>query len=530
MIVPIGGRGVLFPGDNGGRWRLTIQQPARAQMTMKSAPYDLRRMSKAALAAVAIVLAVHGQCRADYPEKPIRLLLPFPAGGAVDFVARLVSARMADELGRPFVIENKAGAGGIIATDATAKATPDGYTLLLTTPNHTINAALNPKLPYDTERDLVPVSIWAEVPELLVSHPAAPFNSFAGFVEYARKNPGKLNYASAGNGTLPHVTMELLLRRSGIDVAHIPYRGAAPAMTDLLAGQVQLKMDTYATANQLVADGKLRALAYARRARSALMPNVPTVAEMGLAGYEGILWIGMMAPAGTPRQIVDRLAIAAQRATHARDLAERLKRDGVDPVGSTPEAFGALITREIREWRDLAQSSKITPRLTRPVPFSANKRKFSMPILTQGPDPNPKTPRLRTPPGACDAHIHLFGPAAKYPFAPDSPYTSHDALPETFIALQDKLGLESRRHRQSRRLWPQLSAACRHARALPRPLPRHRADAGRHRRVRVRPAHAARRARAAHDEREARPARSELFARDRRARGRARVARAVLSA
>jgi len=193
-----------------------------------------------------------------------------------------------------------------------------------------------------------------------VSHPAAPFDSFAGFVEYARRNPGKLNYASAGNGTLPHVTMELLLRRSGIDVAHIPYRGAAPAMTDLLAGQVQLKMDTYATANQLVADGKLRALAYARRARSALMPDVPTVAEMGLAGYEGILWIGMMAPAGTPRQIVDRLAIAARRATHAPDLAERLKRDGVDPVGSTPEAFGALITREIREWRDLAQSSKIT--------------------------------------------------------------------------------------------------------------------------------------------------------------------------
>jgi tripartite-type tricarboxylate transporter receptor subunit TctC len=138
-------------------------------------------MSKIALAAIAIVLAVQGRGRADYPEKPIRLLLPFPAGGAVDFVARLVSARMADELGRPFVIENKAGAGGIIATDATAKATPDGYTLLLTTPNHTINAALNPKLPYDTERDLVPVSIWAEVPELLVSHPAAPFDSFAGW-------------------------------------------------------------------------------------------------------------------------------------------------------------------------------------------------------------------------------------------------------------------------------------------------------------------------------------------------------------
>ena len=329
-------------------------------MTIQSATSFFWRRTKASVAAVALVIAMHGSCRADYPEKPIRLLLPFPAGGAVDFVARLVSARMAVELGRPFVIENKAGAGGIIATDAAAKAAADGYTLLLTTPNHTINAALNPKLPYDTQKDLVPVSIWAEVPELLVSHPAAPFDSFTGFVDYARKNPGRLNYASAGNGTLPHMSMELLLRRTGIEVAHIPYRGAAPAMTDLLAGQVQLKMDTYATARQLVADGKLRALAYASRARSTLMPNVPTVAEMGLAGYEGILWIGMMAPAGTPRPIIDKLAVAAQHATQARDLAERLRRDGVDPAGSTPEAFGALIIREIGEWRNLAQSSKIT--------------------------------------------------------------------------------------------------------------------------------------------------------------------------
>ncbi|MEA2947854.1 MAG: putative tricarboxylic transport rane protein, partial [Alphaproteobacteria bacterium] len=282
------------------------------------------------------------------------------AGGTVDFVARLVTARMAQDLGRPFVIENKAGAGGVIATDATAKAAPDGYTLLLTTPNHTINAAINPKLPYDTEKDLVPVSIMADVPELLVSHPAAPFTSYSGFVDYAKRNPGKLNYASAGNGTLPHVTMELLLRRTGIDVAHIPYRGAAPAMTDLLAGQVQLKMDTYATANQLVADGKLRALALASRARSTLMPDVPTIAELGLPGYEGILWIGIVAPAGTPKPAVERLAAASQRAVRSSDLAERLKRDGVEPVGSTPDAFGALIAREIMQWRDLAQSAKIT--------------------------------------------------------------------------------------------------------------------------------------------------------------------------
>src|SRR5258707_11409610 len=208
--------------------------------------------------------------QAEYPDRPIRLLLPFPAGGAVDIVARIMAAKMSEDLGKPFVIENKSGAGGIIATDAVAKSAPDGTTLLLTTPNHTINAALQPSLPYDTEKDLVPVSVIAEVPEVLVSHPAAPFKTFAEFVEYAKKNPGKLNYASAGNGTLPHVSMELLLRRSGIQVAHIPYRGAAPAMHDLLAGVVQLKMDTYATANQLVADGKLRPLALASRARSTL--------------------------------------------------------------------------------------------------------------------------------------------------------------------------------------------------------------------------------------------------------------------
>jgi tripartite-type tricarboxylate transporter receptor subunit TctC len=295
-----------------------------------------------------------------YPTRPIRLILPFPPGGAVDHVARLVTARVAEDLGRPFIIENKAGAGGVIATDTTAKATADGYTLLLTTPNHTISAALNPKLPYDAEKDLVPVSIVAEVPELLVSHPSAPFETFLGFVEYAKEHPGKLNYASAGTGTLPHVTMELLLRRTGVEVAHIPYRGAAPAMTDLLAGQVQLKMDTYATANAHVAQGKLRALAFAGRERSTLMPNVPTVAEMGLPGYEGILWMGIVAPAGTPQPMIEKLASAFQRAVRALELAERLKRDGVEPVGGTPEAFGALMAKEIAQWRDLGRSAKIT--------------------------------------------------------------------------------------------------------------------------------------------------------------------------
>src|SRR6478735_1117660 len=319
----------------------------------------MKRFRIVALALIAAfgLISASGQGRADYPEKPIRLLLPFPAGGAVDIVARVVAAKMADDLGKPFVIENKAGAGGIIATDSVAKSAPDGYTLLLTTPNHTINAALQASLPYDTEKDLVPVSVVAEVPEVLVSHPGAAFTTFAEFVDYAKKNPAKLNYASAGIGTLPHVTMELLLRHTGVQVAHIPYRGAAPAMTDLLAGVVQLKLDTYTTSNPQVVAGKLRMLGIASRHRSKLMPGTPTIAEMGLPGYVGILWIAIQAPAGTPQPIVDRLAAASAKAARSPDVSERLQRDGVEPVGGTPAELGHLIARELPQWRELAKAA-----------------------------------------------------------------------------------------------------------------------------------------------------------------------------
>src|SRR5690349_18580391 len=309
-------------------------------------------------AAIALLLATTSAW-AEYPERPVRILEPFPPGGAVDIVTRLVAARLADDLGRPFLVESKPGAGGILATDAVAKAPHDGYTLLVTTPNHTINAALNPKLPYDTEKDLVPVAVIAEVPELLVSNSAAPFATFAEFVDYARRNPGKLDYASAGVGTLPHVSMELLLRRLDLKVTHIPYKGAAPAMADLLGGQVQLKMDTLATSAPHIAAGKLRALAIASNARAALAPDLPTVAELGVPGYEGILWVGIMAPAGTPRSAIEKLAAACDRAVRAPELIERFRRDGIDPGAGTPAAFGERIGREIAQWRELIQSVKI---------------------------------------------------------------------------------------------------------------------------------------------------------------------------
>jgi tripartite-type tricarboxylate transporter receptor subunit TctC len=319
-----------------------------------SAPHLLK-----ALLAGLLIASASAPAAAQYPDRPIKLLVPFPAGGAVDLVARIVAAKLAEDLGKPVLVENKAGAGGIIATNETAKAAPDGHTLLLTTPNHTINPALQSSMPYDTEKDIAPVSIVAEVPEVLVSHPGVPFATFPEFIDYAKKNPGKLNYSSAGNGTLPHVTMELLLRRTGIAVAHIPYRGAAPAMTDLLSGQVQLKLDTYATSNQHVTAGKLRMLGIASRTRSKLMPDTPTIAEMGLPGYEGILWIGIVVPAATPKPIIERLAAASAKAMRAPDVVGKLQRDGIEPVGGTTAEFAALIGRELPQWRDLVRDANI---------------------------------------------------------------------------------------------------------------------------------------------------------------------------
>jgi tripartite-type tricarboxylate transporter receptor subunit TctC len=317
------------------------------------------RTASGALTALALILSQTAPSHAEYPDKPIRLVLPFPAGGAVDIVTRLIATHMGKELGTTFIVENKGGAGGIIATDTVAKAPHDGYTLLIATPNLTINDALQAQLPYNTEKDLAPVSIIAEVPEVLVSNPNAPFKTFKEFVDYAKKNPGKVNYASSGVGTLPHLTMELLAKRVGIHATAVHYRGAAPAMTDLLSGVVQIKLDTYATSHQQVEAGKLRMLGIASSRRSKLMPDTQTIAEQGLPGYEGILWIGILAPAGTPQAIIDKLAAASAKAAHDPAIVERLVHDGVDPVGGTPAEFAAKIKQELPQWRDLAKSADI---------------------------------------------------------------------------------------------------------------------------------------------------------------------------
>lgn len=293
------------------------------------------------VAAFAVVGLLMGGAHAAYPDRTITLIVPFPAGGTVDTVARIAGARIGEILGTNVVVEPAPGAGGTIATQRVARAAPDGYTLLFTTPNHTINPAIRPALPF-------------------VAHSDLPFKDFAGFVEYARQNPGKLNYASAGNGTLPHVTMELLLQALKLDVAHIPYKGAAPALQDVLSKQVDLKMDTIVTATPHINSGLLVPLALADLKRSPLMPDVPTIDESGAPGYVGILWMGILAPRGTDEKIIQTLAKAIAEAVKTPAVLERFEAAGVEAVSNSPEEFGAMIAAEIAQWKEVVKAANIT--------------------------------------------------------------------------------------------------------------------------------------------------------------------------
>ena len=315
---------------------------------------------KRLVAGVLLLLAAASPAWAEYPERPIRMIVPFPPGGVTDVVARLIAERLTAEFGQQVLVDNKAGAGSVIGTDIVAKAPADGYTILFTTPGHTINAALRTLLPYDTEKDFAPISVVGRVPMLLVSHPSLPVTDFKGFIAYARANPRKINVSHAGNGTLPHVQMELLMVKEHIQVTNVPYRGAAPALADLVAGQVQAKLDNYTTSQSFVAQHKLNALAFTSAKRQKQLPDVPTVMEMGVPGYEGYLWMGIVVPAGTPQPIVDKLTAAARRAASAPDTLARFDKDAVEPVGNTPAEFKALIAREIGQWRELARQTKIT--------------------------------------------------------------------------------------------------------------------------------------------------------------------------
>jgi tripartite-type tricarboxylate transporter receptor subunit TctC len=312
-------------------------------------------------AAASLALPRLAQAQSGYPNRPIRLIVPFPPGATVDVTARTVSAKAAELIGRnaSILVENLPGAGGNIATQRVAGEKPDGYTLLFTAPNHTINPSLYPNSGFDPERDFTPISLVAQIPEIVIAPRSAPFTTFQEFVAYARSNPGKLSYSSAGIGTHPHVVTELMLRKLGLEVLHVPYRGAAPALTDTVAGRVQLKLDSYVSSAPHIASGAIRVLAIASQQRSPLMPDVPTVSELGLPGFEGILWMGVLAPAGTPPDVIATLSRAFMASVRRPEVAERLSAIGVEPVGNTPEQFRDIIAREIPQWREVIRAANI---------------------------------------------------------------------------------------------------------------------------------------------------------------------------
>ena len=310
-----------------------------------------------ALAFFLALLISSAACAQPFPSKPIRLIVAFAPGGIADFAARSVSPRLADALGVPVVVENRAGAGGIIGAELVAKSAPDGYTLLVTSISHTINPSVVKTLPFDTQRDFAPVMLIADAPNILVVHPSVPAGSLAELIALARSRPGELNYASSGIGTSTHLCGELFKTMTSVNLQHVPYKGGGPAVADLLGGQVQLMFATLPTVLEHVRAGKLRAFGVTGSQRFAGAPDIPTIAEGGLAGYEVSGWSGMFAPARTPRAAIERLAAETARILADPALKERLLAQGAEAAVKMPDEFAAFVDAEMRKWRRVAQAS-----------------------------------------------------------------------------------------------------------------------------------------------------------------------------
>jgi tripartite-type tricarboxylate transporter receptor subunit TctC len=296
----------------------------------------------------------------SYPARPIRWIVTYPPGGPTDVVARAIGSKLTAAWGQQIVIDNRAGAGGVIGTDLAAKAVPDGYTLLFgTSAGLTINPALSNKLPYDAVRDFAPVSLLVLNPQLLVVHPSVPANSVRELSALAKARPGQLNYASVGQGSPNHLGMELFKALTGTDMVHVPYKGTGPALTDLLGGQIQLMFNSMPSVLPLVASGKLKALAVGSAQRSAAVPDIPTVAEAGVPGFENVTWYGMFAPAKTSRDIVVKLNHEVVRILAEPEMAQRLAGQGAEPRSSTPEELAKFMQVESQRWKKVIKAANI---------------------------------------------------------------------------------------------------------------------------------------------------------------------------
>ena len=304
-----------------------------------------------------MVSAAHAQ---TYPVKPVRLIVPFPAGGATDLFARSLSQKLGDKLGQPVVVDNKPGAGGTLGSDLAAKAVADGYTLLLsTTSTHSIGPNLNPKIPYDAMRDFTPIGQVGNAPSIMLVPNSSPAKTVQEWIDYARKNPGRLNYASSGNGTIVQLTAELFKSQANLFVVHIPYKGTALAIPDLVSGKVDVLFDSLPTGLPHVKEGRLRALGVTSAKRTPLAPDLPPISDV-LPGYESTTWFGLFGPKGLPVEVVSRVNTAANQVLKDPEVVDKLTRLGIEPVGGTPAQFSALLGTELAKWKKIIQERKIT--------------------------------------------------------------------------------------------------------------------------------------------------------------------------
>jgi tripartite-type tricarboxylate transporter receptor subunit TctC len=313
------------------------------------------------LAALCGALPAAHAAQADdaYPTKPIRLIIPFAPGGGTDLTGRAIAQKLSDALGQTVVADNRAGANGTIGADLAAKAPPDGYTISMISSSHSVNPSLMKRLPYDLVNDLAPITQATTQPYALVVHPSVPAKSVKELIALAKAKPGTINYGSSGTGGLSHLSGALLAHLASIQITHVPYKGGSPAMIDVISGQIQMLFSTILQSHTHIAAGRLRPLAVTTAKRSRAMSDLPTMAEAGVKGYEVAGWYGVVAPARTPKPIITKLNQEIVRALRMPDVAEKMAADGSEPVGSTPEQFGAHIKAEVAKWRDLIQKTGI---------------------------------------------------------------------------------------------------------------------------------------------------------------------------
>jgi len=299
----------------------------------------------------ALLAAAAGPALAQYPNKPVRIVVPYPPGGTTDILARLTAARLTESMGQPFVVENRPGASGGIGSQAVAKSAPDGYTLVMATiSSHGIVSSIS-KLPYDPVKDFSPVTVIGSTPNVILVHPDLPAKNLAELLKLAREKPGKLNFGSTSPGGSPHMSAELLKMMAKVDMVHIPYKGAGPMLTDLIGGQIQIGFDNLPSSMGHIKSGKVRAVAVTTTKRWPGTPDVPTVAESGVPGYEVSGWFGLLAPAGTPKPVIDALYRAASAMLKQPDVQKQMLELGAEPGGNTPDAFGKQIAAEVEKWK-----------------------------------------------------------------------------------------------------------------------------------------------------------------------------------